>query len=194
MNFNEINDALRRYFDLQAGQVNVQGVHPTIIVTQSLDDFLGNRLGSLYSMRTGVTAAAGKYQAIEIRNPTANTGVDVEIVEVALSSASGTVLYHGVSSSTTTTDRGAGYSLDLRSIVSGSGYRSVAHMHDEDDAALGIAATQGELRQRATGFGLVWPCSIYVAPGYGYRFATAAVNQGITGQIIWREVPRVQRP
>jgi hypothetical protein len=189
MKLNQIADAIRRYYDLQAGQTIV---HPPagIVLTQSVDSLLDERLGRVYSMRTTVNAVAAQYQAISLSHPAGLLGVDVTIIAAYLNNVAGGTVIFGVGTSTTSTDRGAGYALDLRDL--GGAYRSGAHLTDESSAAALLTAS-GELK-KSSSEACEFFTPITLAPGYLWTFRTGGQNQGISGMIVWRETPVTQRP
>lgn len=182
----QIQDALRRYYDLEAPP----NLTPPagIFLVQDVDKLQGGRIGNTYAYRTSVSAAAGEYQAISLLRPASLTGMDVEITEVhILNSTAGQLVYFGRGSSTTYTDRGAGYNLDQR----GQAYRSGARLVDESSAAPLIATVYGQLLPNNNYHG-PWKCSMFIPAGGLITFRTNAVNQGISGMIVWRETPVTQ--
>lgn len=188
MKLRDISDSVRRLFDLEP-QYAVDGIARTIMLTQDVSELAGERIGRTYSLRTTIAAVAGEYQHISLQRPAGLLGVDVEIIEVHLRNQSATIVYFGAGTSATSTDRGAGYAHDLRNLA--AGYRSGAHLTDESNAAQLLAA-QGEL-QTGTMYA-PWKTSIFLQPGGLFTFCTQGVNQGLTGMLVWRETPRVERP
>lgn len=188
MKLNQLQDAIRRFYDLYPDYA-ISGVGEIVHLTQSVEGLLDQRLGRIYSMRSQVAAAAAKYQSISLQLPAGGLGVDVEILEVHIRNLAGSYVLYGAGTSTTSTDRGAGYCHDLREIP--RAYRSVARLRDDDDAGVMLIA-QGEI-QNAT---QAWKPEggLFLAPGQMWTFRTSAVNQGITGMITWRETPIVQNP
>lgn len=189
MKLRDVSDAVRRYFDLEP-QYAVDGLGRAILLTQDVNELVGERIGRTYSMRTAIAAVAGEFQHVSLLRPAGALGVDVEITEVLLRNQSATVVLFGVGTSATYTDRGAGYALDLRDFS--SAYRSAAHLTDESNVAQLLTAS-GELQMGSTTYQR-WNTSIFLPAGFQFSFVTQGVNEGLRGTIVWRETPRVERP
>lgn len=189
MNLHVLSDAVRRFFDLQPGELVVRGVADTVLLTQDVNTVPGGRVGKIYSRRAQVGATAAQYQSISLLHPAGAVGVDVEILEVHIRNLAGSYILYGLGTSTTYTDLGAGYAHDVRDLT--FGYRSNAHLLEED-ANVPMLVAQGEIQNATQEWKPIG--GLWLQPGQMWTFRTAAQNQGITGMIIWRETVRSQNP
>lgn len=195
MRLSDLQDAARRFYDLQPGELPALSVHPGILLTQDIARLADEGRGSrTYSLRTTQGAVAAEYQAISLELPAGAPAVTCQILEVRLWSNATDMFYFGPGTSVTSVDRGAGYALDMRNLS--SGYRSAAHLRDESSAAPLLTA-MGELHSVTTGIAsavVFRPESMFVRAGILWTFRTAGLNAGLSGMITWRESGYQQRP